>query len=183
MVLGLFVDLTIVNNQAHSSGARFSNKETAATMAGIARVFIFFDKASIYTFLDLGSISSIWSCEARYGRRLTTNPSNSGLSLRSIWASFLQDRGGGNAPNTSWYFLMSLLRRGSRFKLSGFSKKILLRVEVALPFFALFHPPHSFRGQLIIPVLANLLGIVEGVHQGCLRLRESHSFIIVLGPD
>ena len=53
MVLGLFVDLTIVNDQAHTSGARFSHKETRATMAGIVPVFIFLNEASIYMFLDL----------------------------------------------------------------------------------------------------------------------------------
>ena len=67
-------------------------------MAGIVPVFIFLDEASIYALLDLRSILSIWSCEAGYGRRLTTDPLNSGLSLRSIRTSFLQDRGRGDAP-------------------------------------------------------------------------------------
>ena len=53
MVLGLFIDLPIVNDQAHSSGPRFSNQETGATVAGVVPVLILFDEASIYTFLDL----------------------------------------------------------------------------------------------------------------------------------
>ena len=53
MVLGLFVDLTVVDDNADSSGARFSHKETRATMAGIVPVFILLDKASIFSFLDL----------------------------------------------------------------------------------------------------------------------------------
>ena len=53
MVLGVFVELTIVNDQANSGGAAFSHKETRATMAGIAPVFIFLDEGSIHTLLDL----------------------------------------------------------------------------------------------------------------------------------
>ena len=53
MVVGLFGDLTIVNDQAYSSGARFSHKETTDTMAGLVPVSIFLNEASIYTFLDL----------------------------------------------------------------------------------------------------------------------------------
>ena len=53
MVLGLIIDLTIVNHQAHSSRARFSHKETRATVARVVPVFLFLDKASIFTFLGL----------------------------------------------------------------------------------------------------------------------------------
>ena len=53
MLLGLFVHLTIVNDQTHRSGDRFRHKKTRATMAGIVHVFLLLDKASIYTFLDL----------------------------------------------------------------------------------------------------------------------------------
>ena len=73
-------------------------------MAGIVAVFILLDKASIHTFLDLAFDLMIWSCGAGYGRYLTTDPSTSGLSLRSIWTRFSQDRGVGSAPKTSWYF-------------------------------------------------------------------------------
>ena len=94
-----------VYDKGHSSGAWFSNKQIRATMAGIVPVFIFLQKASIYTFLDVafdlvGLV--LWG--------LTTDPSNSGMSLTSVWTSVLQDRGGGNAPNTSWHLLMSWLR-------------------------------------------------------------------------
>ena len=53
MVLGLFVDLSVVNDQAHGSGARFGHQETRATMAVVVPLFIFLDEASIYAFLDL----------------------------------------------------------------------------------------------------------------------------------
>ena len=56
MVLGLFLDLTLVNNQAYGSGARFSHWDTRATMPGIVPVFIFLDEASNYAFLDLAFI-------------------------------------------------------------------------------------------------------------------------------
>ena len=69
-------------------------------MAGIVPVFIFLDEASIYAFLDEASDLVdlvLW------GGVLTPSshrPSNYGLSLRSIWTSFLQNRGVGNAPKT-----------------------------------------------------------------------------------
>ena len=53
MLQGLSDNLTVVNDQVHSTGARFRHKETTATMAGIVPVLIFLDKAIIYTFLDL----------------------------------------------------------------------------------------------------------------------------------
>ena len=52
---------------------------------------IFLHEASINTFLDL----------ALYFLSLTHVFSNSGFDFRSIWTSFLQERGGGKAPNTS----------------------------------------------------------------------------------
>ena len=54
MVLGLFVDLSVLNGQAHGSGARLNHQETRATMAGIVPMFILLDKASICTFLGFG---------------------------------------------------------------------------------------------------------------------------------
>ena len=61
--------------------------------------------------------------KANKGRRLTTDPSNSGLSFSSFWTTFLQPRGRDNTPNTSWDFLMNSLKRGSRFKLSSLYEK------------------------------------------------------------
>ena len=92
-------------------------------MAGIVPVFLFLEEASIYALLDLAfDLIDLVLWGGGYGRCLTTDPSNSGLSLRSIWTRFMQDRGGYNAPKTSWYFWMSLLRRGSRFMLSSFQQ-------------------------------------------------------------
>ena len=51
MVVGLFVDLSVVNDQAHGSGAKFSHQKTRATMAGVVPVFIFLDEASIYLYI------------------------------------------------------------------------------------------------------------------------------------
>ena len=44
---------TVVNDQAHGSGATLSHQKTTATRAGIVPVFILLDEVSIYTFLDL----------------------------------------------------------------------------------------------------------------------------------
>ena len=59
--------------------------------------------------------------------------------------------------------------------------KILLGVEAVLPFFMVLDAPHSFRGQLILPVLGTLLSIVKRVDQGCLRFRKTHRLILLLG--
>ena len=68
-------------------------------MARIVPVFIFFDEASIYAFPGSGVPSRQFSLVGGgYRRRFTKDPSNSGLSLRSIWSSFLQKRGQSNAP-------------------------------------------------------------------------------------
>ena len=53
MVLGLFVDLSVVNDQMHGTGARTSHYKTRATKAGVVPVVIFMDEARIYAFLDL----------------------------------------------------------------------------------------------------------------------------------
>ena len=57
-------------------------------------------------------------------------------------------------------------------------------MEVALPFFLVFHSPHSFRGQFIcIPVLEAQLDIVQSVHYGCLKTGLRHLFIVLFRPD
>ena len=68
---------------------------------GLVSLLIFFNEASMYTFLDLALDFFnlfLWS-------GIGTTPhslfSNSGFSFRFIWTSFLQERGGGKAPNTS----------------------------------------------------------------------------------
>ena len=53
MVLGLFVDLSVVNDQAHGSEARFRHQKPRATMLVVVSVLIFLDEASIYGFLYL----------------------------------------------------------------------------------------------------------------------------------
>ena len=70
---------------------------------GVVPLLIFFNEASINTFLDLALDFFnllLWS-GIGIGRRLTRVFSNSGFSFRSIWTIFLQERGGGKAPNTS----------------------------------------------------------------------------------
>ena len=100
----------------------------------------------------------------------------------SIWTIFLQDRGGGNALNSSWYFLMSLLRRGSRSKLSSFAEKSSSAWRWLFHFSYFFIRPTVLGGNSSSHLLAPLLGIVKKVHQGCLRIKGSHFFIILLGP-
>ena len=63
-----------------------------------------------------------------------------------------------------------------------FLGRIPLSVEAAVAFLLFFYKPNSFRGHFFILDLVNLLGLVKGVHQGCLEIRECHFFIILLGP-
>ena len=68
---------------------------------GVVPLLIFFNEASINTFLDLSLDffnPFLWS---RIGTTPHSRLSNSGFSFRSIWTSFLQERGDGKAPNTS----------------------------------------------------------------------------------
>ena len=53
MVLGFLGDLTIVYNQLWGSRPWFSNQETGTAVMGVVPLLIFFNEASIYTFLDL----------------------------------------------------------------------------------------------------------------------------------
>ena len=68
---------------------------------GVVPLLIFFNEASINTFLDLALDFCNLFLWSGLERRLTRVFSNSGFSFRSIWTSFLQERGGGKAPNTS----------------------------------------------------------------------------------
>ena len=72
---------------------------------------------------------------------------------------------------------------GTRFKVHAlqFFSKILLSMEVALPFFLFLNTPHGFIGQLVLLVLVTLRDIVMRVYQAYLRIREGHFFIILLG--
>ena len=68
---------------------------------GVVPLLIFLNEASINTFLDLALDFFklfLWSGIGMtpHGRLLKFR-----ISFRSIWTSFLQERGGGKAPNTS----------------------------------------------------------------------------------
>ena len=63
-------------------------------MAGIARVFVFLDETSIYTFLDLALNfvdSVLWGGVWTPSNDTHFKPC---LSSTSVWTSFFQDRGG-----------------------------------------------------------------------------------------
>ena len=68
---------------------------------GIVPVFILFNEASINAFLDLAL--DFFNLFLRSG--IGTTPHSRlfkfWFNFRSIWTSFLQERGGGKAPNTS----------------------------------------------------------------------------------
>ena len=68
---------------------------------GVVPLLIFFNEASIITFLDLALDFLNLFLWSGIGTTPHLRRSNSGFSFRSIWTSFLQERGGGKAPNSS----------------------------------------------------------------------------------
>ena len=67
---------------------------------GVVPLLIFFNEA-INTFLDLVlDFFNLFLCSG-IGTTPHSRLSSSGFSFRCIWTSFLQERGGGKAPNTS----------------------------------------------------------------------------------
>ena len=129
-------------------------------MAGTICVFTFFDEASISWIWR--SISSISSRGAGYGRHLTGDPSNSAFWFEVHVDRFLTRQGWGQRSK----HLLKRFDELSQMRVEMHALKVLREVsvplDVALPFFLLFHPPHCFRGQFVlIPFLGTLLGIVE----------------------
>ena len=53
MVLGILIDLTILNNQSQGSRSRFNNQEARTAVIGVVPLVIFLYEPSINTFLDL----------------------------------------------------------------------------------------------------------------------------------
>ena len=99
--LGFLDDLTIVNNQSQGSGSRFSNQEAGTAVMGVVPFLIFFHGASINTFLDLALNFFNLSLKSGIGTTSHSHLLKFRFQFRSVWTSFLQDRGGGRAPNTS----------------------------------------------------------------------------------
>ena len=60
--------------------------------------------------------------------------------------------------------------------------KILLSMEVVVPFVLFLHTSRSLRGPFVLPVLWTLLDIVKGIYERYLRIGETGFFIILLGP-
>ena len=182
MVLDLFVGLTIVNDQVRSNGARFSHKEARATMKGIVPVFIFLEEASIYALLDLAL--DLVDLVSWGGVRTPSyhRPLKLWFDLEVRLDHFFARQGWGQCSKNLLLFPDELTKTRVKVHALQFLNKILLGVAVALSFFLFLHAPHSFGGQLILPVLATLLDIVKGVYQGCLRIGESHLLNTLLGP-
>ena len=84
---------------------------------GVVPLLIFLHKASINTFLDLALDFFNLFLWSGIGTTPHSRLSNSGFSFRFIWSGFLQERGGGKAPNTSSQVSSSFFSRGSRLRL------------------------------------------------------------------
>ena len=151
-------------------------------MAGMVPVLILLDEASINTFLDLvfdpvDSVSwgGVWA--PSYHR-----PLKLGFEFEVHLDQLFARQGRGQRFKNLMVVLDELTQTRVKVHALQFLRKFLLSMEVALPLFLLLHTPHSFKGQLILSVLATLLDIVKGVYKGYIRIGERHFFIIVLGP-
>ena len=145
-------------------------------------MLILLDEASIYTLLDLAFDlvdlvlwGGVWT-PPHYP------PFQLWFEFEVHLDQFLTRQGWGQRSKNLLILVNELSETGVEIHALHFLGKFLLSAEVTLPFFQLFYTPHRFGGQLILPVLA-FLGKMEGVYQRGLRIRESHLFIILLGPN
>ena len=110
-------------------------------MAGIVPVFIFLGEATIYAFLDLalylvdlGLCGGVWTPSHHRSCKL-------GFESEVHLDHCFSRQGWGQPPKPSWYFWMSLLRRGSRFMLSSASTKSASALRLLFIFSCFFiHP-------------------------------------------
>ena len=68
---------------------------------GVVPLLIFFHEAGINTFLDLALDCFNLFLRSGVGTTPHSRLLKFRFQFRSIWTSFLQERGGGRAPNTS----------------------------------------------------------------------------------
>ena len=144
MVLGLFTDTTIVCDQAHSNGARFSNQETSATMAGM---LIFPDEASIYTFMDLGFdlvdlvfLGGVWT-------RPHSQPCKLMLEFEVYLHQILARQVLGQCCKHRFVIPDELAQTRVQFKLSSFSEKSSSAWTLLFPFSWFFIRPTVSGGS------------------------------------
>ena len=134
-------------------------------MAGMIPVFILLDEASVYAFLDL----AFYLVDLVLWGRLRTpshhRPSKLLFEFEVHADQLFARQGWGQRSKHLMVFPDELTETKVKVHALQFLRKYLLGMEVALPFFPFPHTPHSFRGQLILPVLVTLLHIVKGVYQ------------------
>ena len=101
-------------------------------------MLLFLDEASIYALLDLVFElvhlvlwRGVWTPSHH-------RPLKLGFEFEVHLDQLFARLGWGNAPKTSWYFSIRLLRRGSRFMLSSFSTKSSSAWRLLFPFSCYF---------------------------------------------
>ena len=124
----------------------FSLQTTRATMAGIVPVFILLDEASIYTFLDLAFDlvdlvlwGGVWTPSHH-------RPFKLGFEFEVHLDQRFARQGWGQRSKNLMIFLDELTETRVKVHALQFLRKILLRMEVALPLFLFLRTPHGFRG-------------------------------------
>ena len=131
-------------------------------MAGVVPVFVFRDEASIYTFLDLAFDlvdqvlwGGVWTPSYHIPFKLW-------FEFEVHLDQFFARQGWGLRSRNLLIFLDELIVTGVYVHALQFLNKILLSMEVALPFFLFLHTPHGFRGLVHPPNLGDPAGHSEG---------------------
>ena len=115
-------------------------------MAGIVPVFILLNEASIYTFLVVAFHLVdlvLWG-----GVRMPSHhrPWKLGFVFEVHLDEFFSRQGWGQRSKNLLVFLDELTETRVKGHAPQPLRTVLLRVEVALPFFLFLHTPHCFRG-------------------------------------
>ena len=115
-------------------------------MAGTVPLFIFLPEASIYAFLDLAFdlvdlvlCSGVWTPSHH-------RPFKLGFEFEVHLDHFFARQVWGQPLKSLLVFLDELTEKEIQVHALQFLNKILLSMEVALPFFLFLHAPHCFRG-------------------------------------
>ena len=136
-------------------------------------MFKLLTEASIYAFLDLAFYLVdfvLWGGVRTPSHHL---PFKLWFEFEVHLDQVFARQGWGQRSKNVMVFLDELTETSVKVHALQFLRKILLSMEVALPFFLFFHTPNSFKGQLILPVVVILLDIVKGLYQRYYRIAGS----------
>ena len=132
---------------------------------GVVSLFLFFNEASIHTFLDLALyFFNLFPCSG-----IGTTPHSRRFKFKLQFQvhldQFLTREGRRQGAEHLLIGYQQFLQAEVKVKTLEFLKEILLSMEVALFMFFFFLPISSFgRHRIIVPLRGTLLPIVQRIH-------------------